>query len=224
MIAPEPAGLSCDDFIMSVSAATRLVGKIHAKLVFGRRTAVLTNMLAQHLRPSQAVLDIGCGDGTIGALLQQRIPGLEVCGVETHLRPECGIPCRPYDGSHLPFPDAEFDVCLLVDVLHHTREIGALLNEAARVSRAYVLIKDHLDENFADHITLKLMDWVGNRPHGVRLPYNYQSRRAWAQHFAAAALTEVSWTEDVPLYPAPVSWIAGRRLHFVALLRKKASP
>ena len=208
---------------MSVSAATRLVGKIHAKLVFGRRTAVLASTLAQQLRPSQTVLDIGCGDGTIGALLQRRISGLDVRGVETHLRPECRIPCQPYDGSHLPFPDAAFDVCLLVDVLHHTREIGALLNEAARVSRAYVLIKDHLDENSADHLTLKLMDWVGNRPHGVRLPYNYQSRRHWAQHFAGAALTQVSWTEDVPLYAAPVSWIAGRHLHFVALLRKTAN-
>lgn len=208
---------------MSVSAATRLVGKIHAKFVFGRRTAALANTLAQHLRPSQTVLDIGCGDGTVGALLQQRIPRLHVRGVETHLRPECGIPCQPYDGSHLPFPDATFDVCLLVDVLHHTREITALLNEAARASRAYVLIKDHLDENFADHLTLKLMDWVGNRPHNVRLTYNYQSRQRWAEHFAAASLTRVSWTEHVPLYPAPVSWIAGRRLHFVALLQKKAN-
>ena len=208
---------------MSVSAATRLAGKIHAKFVFGRRTAVLADALAQHLGPSQTVLDIGCGDGTIGALLQQRISGLEVRGVETHLRPECRIPCRPYDGSHLPFPDAAFDVCLLVDVLHHTREITALLNEAARVSRAWVLIKDHLDENFADHLTLMLMDWVGNRPHGVRLTYNYQSHQAWARHFAAASLTQVSWTEHVPLYPAPVSWIAGRHLHFVALLQKTAN-
>lgn len=209
---------------MSVSAGAKLVGKVHAKLVFGRRISVLAGMLAWHLRPSQTVLDIGCGDGSIGALLQRQIAGLKVSGVETHLRSECKIPCRPYDGSLLPFPDASFDVCLLVDVLHHTTDVLGLLKEASRVSRAFVLIKDHLDQNSLDHATLKLMDWIGNRPHGVHLTYNYQSREAWGKHFADAGLTKVSSTENVPLYPAPVSWIAERHLHFVALLRKNEKP
>lgn len=209
---------------MSISAGAKLVGKAHAKLVFGRRISVLAEVLAKYLCPSQTVLDIGCGDGSIGALLQQQITGLDVSGVETHLRPECKIACRPYDGSSLPFPDVSFDVCLLVDVLHHTSDVRGLLKEASRVSRQYVLIKDHLDENFLDHATLKLMDWVGNRPHGVRLTYNYQSREAWQQHFAEAGLRKVSWTEEVPLYPAPVSWVAERHLHFVALLQKNGKP
>lgn len=209
---------------MSSSAGTRLVGKLHGRLVFGRRVAVLARVLAQHLRPSQSVLDIGCGDGSIAAVLQQQVSGLEIRGVETHLRPECKIRCQPYDGSSLPFPDSTVDVCLLVDVLHHTADVASLLKEATRVSRSNVLIKDHLDENLLDHLTLKLMDWVGNRAHGVRLTYNYQSREAWDRHFAALGLTKLSWQEDVPLYPPPVSWIAGRRLHFVALLRKRAKP
>lgn len=209
---------------MTISAGAKLVGKVHAKLVFDRRISVLAQILAQYLRPSQTVLDIGCGDGSIGALLQQQIAGLDVAGVETHLRPESKTACQPYDGSSLPFPDASFDVCLFVDVLHHTSDVSGLLKEASRVSRQYVLIKDHLDENILDHATLKLMDWVGNRPHGVRLTYNYQSREAWQQHFAEAGLKKVSWTEEVPLYPAPVSWVAGRHLHFVALLQKNGKP
>ena len=207
---------------MSVSAGTKLVGKLHGRFVFGRRVAVLAKVLAQHLQPSQSVLDIGCGDGTIAAVLQGHVPGLEIRGVETHLRPECKIPCQLYNGSSLPFPDSTFDVCMLVDVLHHAADVRTLLKEASRVSRANVLIKDHLDENLFDHLTLKLMDWVGNRPHGVQLTYNYQSREEWNRHFAALGLTRLSWIEDVPLYRPPVSWIAGRRLHFVALLEKRA--
>lgn len=49
----------------------------------------------------------------------------------------------------------------------------------ARVARRGVVIKDHLREGPLAGPTLRLMDWVGNRGHDVRLPYNYLSRRKW---------------------------------------------
>jgi hypothetical protein len=107
-----------------------------------------------------------------------------------------------------------------VDVLHHTQDPAILLHEAVRVSRSFVLLKDHLDENTFDHIILRFMDWVGNRPHGVVLTYNYQSRAKWQEHFSRCGLVETNWTTRVPLYPPPVSLLAGRGLHFVSLLRK----
>src|SRR6266567_283048 len=82
------------------------------------------------------------------------------------------------------------------------------------------LLKDHLDENFVDNVTLRLMDWLGNRPHGVVLTYNYQSRTEWAKYFSSCGLAETTWTTRVPIYPAPVSFFAGRGLHFVSLLKK----
>ena len=107
-----------------------------------------------------------------------------------------------------------------MDVLHHTQDPAILLREAVRVSRSFVLLKDHLDENIFDDITLRFMDWVGNRPHGVVLTYNYQSRSQWANCFSKCGLVETTWTTRVPLYPPPFSFVAGRRLHFVALLGK----
>ena len=65
------------------------------------------------------------------------------------------------------------------------------------------------------------MDWVGNRPHGVVLTYNYQSRNEWADHFSKCGLKEVNWTTQVPLYPPPFSLLVGRGLHFVSLLKKR---
>ena len=136
------------------------------------------------------------------------------------VRPGCKIECRPFDGSKLPYPDASFDLCLFVDVLHHTQDPAILLREAVRVTRDFVLLKDHVDENIVDDVTLRFMDWVGNRPHGVVLTYNYQSRKQWAAHFSACGLKEESWKEDVPLYPWPFQLILGRNLHFISLLRK----
>ncbi len=176
-------------------------------------------MLAAQVPPRAAVLDIGCGDGTIGSLIAKLRPDVSIQGVESLVRPECKIECRAFDGSSLPFPDDSFDVCLFVDVLHHTQDPAILLHEAVRVSRSFVLLKDHLDENNFDHLTLRFMDWVGNRPHGVVLTYNYQSRAEWEEYFLRCGLAETNWTTRVPLYPPPVSLLAGRRLHFVSLLR-----
>ncbi len=177
-------------------------------------------MLAAQIPPSASVLDIGCGDGAIGTLIAQIRPDIAIQGVEFLVRPECKIECTAFDGSSLPFPSDTFDVCLFVDVLHHTQDPAILLHEAARVSRSFVLLKDHLDESILDHVTLRFMDWVSNRPHGVVLTYNYQSRGEWAEYFLRCGLAETTWTTRVPLYPPPVSLLAGRGLHFVSLLRK----
>jgi SAM-dependent methyltransferase len=177
-------------------------------------------MLAKQIPQGASVLDIGCGDGTIGSLIKGLRPDTSIQGVEFLVRPECKIECRVFGGAALPFPDASFDVCLFVDVLHHTQDPAILLREAARVSRSFVLLKDHLVENILDDATLRLMDWVGNRPHGVVLTYNYQSRREWEEFFAKCGLAETNWITRLPLYRPPMSLVAGRGLHFVSLLKK----
>jgi SAM-dependent methyltransferase len=196
------------------------IGRWHQAFIFQRRTRVLAEALAAQIPRNASVLDIGCGDGTIASLIARHRPDISIQGVEFLARPECKIECRAFDGVSLPFADTSFDVCLFVDVLHHTQDPAILLCEAARVSRSFVLLKDHLDENFFDDAMLRLMDWVGNRPHGVVLTYNYQSRREWEEHFSKCGLAEASWTSKMPLYPLPFNLLVGRGLHFVALLRK----
>jgi hypothetical protein len=61
-----------------------------------------------------------------------------------------------------------------------------LLLEAARVSRRYIVIKDHLRKGPFARATLQAMDWIGNYGHGVALPYNYLSEQEWREHFRNA--------------------------------------
>jgi SAM-dependent methyltransferase len=166
------------------------------------------------------VLDIGCGDGTIAGLIMDRNPTVKIQGVEIAPRPTCRIACKPFDGKSLPHAPGSFDVCMFVDVLHHTHEIEALLLEACRVSRRYVLIKDHVAGNWLDFKILQFMDWVGNRPHGVVLPYNYQSRTQWDRYFSRAGLNAIARQDRVKLYPFPFSVLFGRKLHFIELFEK----
>ena len=56
---------------------------------------------------------------------------------------------------------------MIVDVLHHCNDPVSVLKECARVSKRWVLIKDHVSDSVYDEKILKFMDWVGNRAHGV---------------------------------------------------------
>jgi SAM-dependent methyltransferase len=205
---------------MSDSGTIELVGKAHGQFVHKRRVAVLGRCLAAMVPAATSLLDVGCGDGTIAKIVEQSAHGMTVSGAEFLPRVDCAIPCFGFDGVHLPYPDQSFDGCMFVDVLHHSRDALAILRDAARVSRSFILIKDHLAENSLDHQTLRFMDWVGNRPHGVELPYNYLSNEEWQKLYRAAGLAEVNVNREIPIYSVPFSWVFGRKLHFIALLRK----
>ena len=204
------------------SLALTVLKRAHQSAVFGRRARVLAESLAAKIPPNSSVLDIGCGDGTIASLIMELNPKVTIQGIEFAERPSCRIACKPFDGKSIPHPAGSFDACMFVDVLHHTHGIETLLAEACRVSRRYVLIKDHLAENWLDFKTLQFMDWVGNRPHGVVLPYNYQSRAQWDCYFSAVGLRSVARQDRVKLYPFPFSALFGRKLHFIELLEKMA--
>ncbi len=90
------------------------------------------------------------------------------------------------------------------------------------MSREFILIKDHVAETWFDHATLRFMDWVGNRPHGVVLPYAYLSSSEWRELTRSVGLESVDTDRNVPLYPASFSLLFGRSPHFISLARKRS--
>ena len=192
-----------------------LLDVLHGQLVFEHRVDRLADALAARLPPNATVLDIGCGDGSIADAILQRRGDLSITGVEVLVREATCIPVTEYDGSTLPFPDDGFDAVCLIDVVHHCDDPQRLLSEAARVSRDVMLIKDHVADGFLAVPTLKLMDWIGNARHGVRLPYNYLTAADWHEHFRQACLTVRGWDTNVRLYPQLLSVLFGRGLHVI---------
>lgn len=204
---------------MIAQSAKGLLNRVHDSVVFGRRVKVLAGALAAAIPEGGTVLDLGCGDGQVAAGLMALRPDLAVEGVDVLRRPVTHIAVTLYDGTVLPFGDDSFDYVTIVDVLHHTDDPASVLAEAGRVARRGVVIKDHLREGLLAGPTLRLMDWVGNRGHDVRLPYNYLDGGQWAEAFARSGLVRESWSDRIGLYGAPLGWWFERRLHFVALLR-----
>jgi SAM-dependent methyltransferase len=201
-----------------MSAAKTLLNHVHNSVVFGRRVEVLSRTLAEFIPTGGRVLDLGCGDGSIAWQLMAQRPDLTVEGVDVLIRPKTHIPVTQFDGGPLPFADNSFDYVTIVDVLHHTDDPAAVLAEAVRVARSGVVLQDHLLEGIGAGVTLRLMDWVGNRGHDVVLPYNYLTRERWNAVFGQAGAKPVRRSESLGLYPAPLSWAFERQLHFVALL------
>jgi SAM-dependent methyltransferase len=195
------------------------LGVLHGRYVGERRVRVLAECVASLLPANATLLDVGCGDGHVAHRIATIRADITVRGVDVLVRQHTRIPVDKFDGKHLPAADQSVDVVMVVDVLHHTDDPAALLAEAARVARKAVVIKDHLSDPVLAAVTLRFMDWVGNAPHGVRLPYNYWPRRRWKSAFAALGLTIDEWNEAIGLYPWPASWVFERRLHFLARLR-----
>jgi SAM-dependent methyltransferase len=195
-----------------------LLGRLHGGFVHNRRVVVLSKHIAQFLPPAAHVLDVGCGDGALVARLSALRPDIRIEGVDVLVRPHTAIPVRLFDGVRIPYDDASVDVVLMVDVLHHTDDPVVLLRESARVARHGVVIKDHLREGFGARLTLRGMDWIGNARHGVRLPYTYWSLAEWNEAFDQLHLAVSRWRSALHLYPAPVSWMFDRSLHFIAAL------
>lgn len=191
---------------------------LHKSLVFDRRSRVLADQASALLPSGASVLDVGCGDGTIASVILQRRSDISIRGIDVLIRPKTKIPVDPFDGVHMPCGDKTFDVVSFIDVLHHTNDPIILLNEAKRVARSAIVVKDHTMDGMLAYKTLRFMDWIDNAPHGVVLPYNYWPESKWRLTFEAIGLRITRWLPQLGLYPFPASLIFERGLHFVAML------
>jgi SAM-dependent methyltransferase len=194
------------------------VGTLHGRLVHARRVRALAGHFSDLLPTSHRVLDVGCGDGLIDRLVLERRPDLTIRGIDPLVRADAHIPVAAFDGKTLPFADNSWDTVMFCDVLHHTLEPITLLREAVRVARISLVIKDHNADGLLARSTLRLMDVVGNAPHGVALPCNYLTAAEWRRAFADLGLRPVETRERLALYPWWADPVFGRSLHFIARL------
>ena len=91
------------------------------------------------------LIELGCGAAKLARTLLERYPGCEVTGLEVDERQHAKNLASPQPGIHfvaggaqaIPFPDASFDVALMLKSLHHVPMplLAQALGEVARVLR-----------------------------------------------------------------------------------------
>ena len=198
-----------------------MLDRIHEAYVYGRRIGRLSDHLARLVPNDCSLLDIGCGDGKLAQLLLEKRPDLRIEGVDVLVRKKTWLPVKPFDGVNLPFAEASFDGTMLIDVLHHTRDPLSLLQQALRVSRSWIIVKDHVLKGPGAALRLRFMDHVGNARHHVSLPYNYQSASQWGALYRCLNVKVTAEVTDLGLYPRPFDFVFGAGLHFISLLDRK---
>jgi SAM-dependent methyltransferase len=90
--------------------------------------------VASFLPPGARVLEVGAGTGKQAADLTAR--GFQVDAIEiaaSNYAQDRLFPIVDYDGRHIPFPDATFDVVFSSNVLEHVPDLAQLHAEIRRV-------------------------------------------------------------------------------------------
>ncbi|MCE9604488.1 MAG: methionine biosynthesis protein MetW [Planctomycetia bacterium] len=155
--------------------------------------------LAETIPPAATLLDVGCDDGKVGSGVRALRPELDVRGCDIQdLRP-CLVPRTLYDGKTLPFPDDSFDAVMAVDVLHHTRDIPMMLREMTRVSRRWVVVKDHQVGGTLAYWRIGFGDFILNATWGIPCTFNYPRRGGWQKMFAESGLAIHREREDLDM-------------------------
>ena len=132
------------------------------------------DVIAQLVPEGSRVLDLGCGDGELLALLKERRGcsgyGIEIADANVLACVQRGvsvIQLNLEEGLAL-FEDASFDVVLQLDTLQHVRNTQKLLRETARVGRIGIVSFP----NFA-HWPNRWRVATGRMPISRALPYRW---------------------------------------------------
>lgn len=117
------------------------------------------------------LLDVGCGNKPYEAIFTPFVT--EYIGIEheasyaqTHAASRTAGPDMFYDGKRLPFEDGSFDTVLSVQVLEHTPDPQALMNDMARVIRPGGRLL--LSAPFSFRLHEEPHDYFRYTPHGLR--------------------------------------------------------
>lgn len=200
----------------------RVVSTLRGGALQRPRARRLSSQLASLALGASSVLDVGCGDGRIGASVAAAI-GASVRGVDVVVQPRTLIDVERYDGVTLPAEANAYDVVLLSDVLHHATDGDALLTEALRVARHAVVLKDHFAYGPGSRAMLLSLDLVGNLGSGVALPAAYATPAEWLERFGrvGARVARLLWPLDV--HGSLVRLVTRSELQFAARLVRSSS-
>jgi SAM-dependent methyltransferase len=98
--------------------------------------AAETEVIVARFPAGARILEVGAGTGQQALAIRSR--GFEVEAIEiaaSNYKDHQLFPITDYDGRHIPFPDASFDVVFSSNVLEHVRDLPGLDQEIKRVLR-----------------------------------------------------------------------------------------
>lgn len=117
----------------------------------------------------------------------------DVAAVDVYDHPEPWVRVDRYDGRSLPYRDGAFDIVLFSYVLHHVKPEAhaALLADAARVARRWVLVLEDVDsDTWREYNLGHAAHWHDEADEAA--VFGHRTEAAWLSLFGAAGLIKVA--------------------------------
>ncbi len=152
----------------------RLASEYDARWAFYIDATMRKTLEQLDLKPSDRLLDVGCGTGSLLPVISERFPSAELVGLDLCIE-MLSVARGKLDGhtalvaaraENLPFPDCHFDIVVSCSTLHYIRYPEESLLELQRVLKpgGKLIITDWCD----DYITCRMLDRflnIFNRAH-----------------------------------------------------------
>jgi SAM-dependent methyltransferase len=157
------------------------------KLPYLRNRAIRSLNRVQKFLYGTSVLDLGCGDGMLLKLLNEKYDVLGVDVTDYRYDENKYLPfLQNVEGSLLKLKNKSFDNTILWTVLHHSDNPILLLKEAIRVTRyRIIIVEGYIDDPQIYQVNC-FLDWFANRPgkgETVNVPLNFHTTAWWRQQF-----------------------------------------
>ena len=179
-----------------------------AHFLMQRKARWIYSKIGNYLKLRDRIVDIGIGAGGNSCFLLKK--GFQVKGVDmADLSIYRDLKAQLYDGKCLPFRDKEFEVALLIHVLHHCESPEQTLKEAKRVAKRVIFIEDTY-RHPVEKLIVSINDMGGNFEFWF---HPYKTVDEWREFIKKNGWQVVdcsSWSE-LPLR----TWLYGRYCLFV---------
>jgi ubiquinone/menaquinone biosynthesis C-methylase UbiE len=148
-----------------VEEFARLAEDYDAKWSFYVEATTRETLARLSIRPTDRVLDVGCGTGTLLQQLHRACATAQLAGVDpvsamlnvARRRLPSTVELREGWADRLPYDDGSFDVVVSCNMFHYIRRPVAALREMNRVLRkgGELVITDWCD----DYLACRVCDW-----------------------------------------------------------------
>jgi len=153
----------------------------------GKRSEKIFRQIEPYVEDNSSVLDLGCGDGKVGYLLNLD----KKCEVQLMDTVNCNktpLPFEIYDGNSVRKSGNSFDHVILITSLHHSDDPVLLMEEALRVAeKSVIVIESVYFEKVPMHRKMNsFVDWFSGRVLNdpeVNVPFNFLTPEAWVVVF-----------------------------------------
>jgi len=168
----------------------------------------LGSYVLDHLKQSESILDVGCGDMIVAQHFQKQL-GKKIVGLDVIDIRLSNLSLKLYNGNEFPFPDNSFDTVYAIFSLHHCANEQQVLKEMKRVARKKIIIVEEVYNNIFEKYYVFAHDWITNRLESLsmNIPFHFHTDKTWKKYIKKLELkliheqqiSQLPWFLAIPL-------------------------